>query len=52
MKRSDTPSREDDARMRRVMDRLRSLLEEITPRRPRSQSDTPRPAPVSGEIVV
>ncbi len=38
--------------MRRVMDRLRSLLEELTPPRPRPTADTGRPAAISGEIVV
>ena len=52
MKRPDTPNREDDARMRRVMDRLRSLLEELTPPPPRPAADPRRPAAISPEIVV
>ena len=53
MKRTEEPSREDDARMRRVMDRLRALLEELAP-----ASAPPRPtdrrtgSTISGEIIV
>jgi hypothetical protein len=54
MKDTGKPSREDDVRMRRVMDRLRLLLgAELSPPEAthRPAGGPPRNAAVSGEIV-
>jgi hypothetical protein len=57
MKRTEEPSREDDARMRRVMDRLRALLEQLAPAGALGMA-APRPtdrrtgSTISGESIV
>jgi hypothetical protein len=57
MKRTEEPSHEDDARMRRVMGRLRALLEELAPASALGMA-SPRPtdrrtgSTISGEIIV